>query len=119
MSGFGTCGFRTLFCRIIIRHSGTQTTIAAVHRQADSISVPQSLLSITTQSLTVNAQNYIMLKHKGMHHVSALFAKALREFGWSPKDGGVDIPETWFDAFDTLRTLIETITAKRFLPSVS
>jgi len=34
------------------------------------------------------------------------FAKALREYGWMPKDGGAEIPESWFDAFDALRTLI-------------
>ena len=34
------------------------------------------------------------------------FAKALREYGWAPENGGVSVPENWFDAFDALRTLI-------------
>ena len=34
------------------------------------------------------------------------FTKSLREHGWKPKDGGTDVPENWFDAFDALRALI-------------
>ena len=34
------------------------------------------------------------------------FAKALREHGWRPKDGGPSVPDNWFEAFDALRALI-------------
>jgi len=34
------------------------------------------------------------------------FAKALREYGWTPNDADSGIPENWFDAFDALRALI-------------
>ena len=61
--------------------------------------------------------NEFFFSYTGIANMSARqqrteFAKALREFGWSPKDGGVDIPETWFDAFDALRTLIEMANTK-------
>ena len=43
------------------------------------------------------------------------FAKALREHGWVPKDGGTGVPGNWFDAFDALRTLIAGANTKERL----
>ena len=40
------------------------------------------------------------------------FAKALREYGWTPKSGDADVPENWFDAFDALRALIAKANTK-------
>ncbi|MDR2486609.1 MAG: ATP-binding protein [Clostridiales Family XIII bacterium] len=39
----------------------------------------------------------------------AEFARALREFGWD----GTDVPANWFDAFDTLRSLLARSAEKR------
>ena len=38
------------------------------------------------------------------------FAKSLRNHGWTPKNGGADVPANWFDAFDALRELISKAT---------
>jgi len=43
------------------------------------------------------------------------FAKTLRENGWTPKDGDNTVPESWFDAFDALRTLIINAKTKKRL----
>ena len=40
------------------------------------------------------------------------FTKSLREYGWSPKDDGADVPEDWFEAFDALRSLIAKANTK-------
>ena len=34
------------------------------------------------------------------------FTKSLREHGWTPENGGADVADNWFDAFDALRALI-------------
>jgi len=40
------------------------------------------------------------------------FAKTLREYGWTPKDDNVAVPENWFDAFNSLRVLITEANTK-------
>jgi len=46
----------------------------------------------------------------------AEFARALRSYGWTPKEGAAAVPDNWFDAFDALRALIASAnTAGRLL----
>jgi len=56
-------------------------------------------------------ENEFFFCYTGIANISARqqrneFAKALREFGWVPKDGASEVPGDWFEAFDALRSLI-------------
>ena len=55
--------------------------------------------------------NDFFFSYTGVANVNArrqrnVFAKALREHGWTPKDGEAAVPGDWFDAFNALRSLI-------------
>ena len=57
--------------------------------------------------------NDFFFTYTGIANVSAAqqrteFTKALREHGWTPNDGGADVPQNWFDAFDASRTQLKS-----------
>jgi len=56
-------------------------------------------------------ENDFFFSYTGIANMSAgqqrdEFAKALREYGWTPGESAARVPENWFDAFDALRALI-------------
>ena len=65
-------------------------------------------------------ENDFFFSYTGIANINAKqqrmeFTKALREYGWLPKNGDEDFPQTWFEAFDALRALITKANTKKKL----